>query len=177
MCGFPAGSVVKNLPASAGDSSFPGSGRSPGEGNGNSLQYSCLENPMDRGALRATVLGVGKDLATKPPPGINLWKAVKVLGNNDYRVISGWMYFSWPNAAFQMGLELVGEDRTLSLFQSDIKSRALIGRTILYQKQMVALDWADTLAISVGTNPHPPSGWNGAIAVCVLSLMVSKGSF
>ena len=46
--------VVKNLPAKAGDvrdmGSIPGSGRSPGEGNGNPLQYSCLENPMDREA-------------------------------------------------------------------------------------------------------------------------------
>ena len=51
--------VVKNLPANAGDSrdsgSIPGSGRSPGGGHGNSLQYSCLENPMDRGAWWATV--------------------------------------------------------------------------------------------------------------------------
>ena len=51
MFGFPGGSVVRNLPANAGDADFiPGSGRAPGEGNGNSLQYSCLENPMDRGA-------------------------------------------------------------------------------------------------------------------------------
>ena len=49
--GFPGGSVVKNLLASAGDTgSIPGLGRSPGEGNGNPLQYSCLENPMDRRA-------------------------------------------------------------------------------------------------------------------------------
>ena len=47
--GFPGGSVVKNLPANAGDVDvIPGSGRSPGEGNGNPLQYSCLENPIDR---------------------------------------------------------------------------------------------------------------------------------
>ena len=47
---FPGGAVVKNLPANAGDSGLiPGWGRCPGEGNGNSLQYSCLENPMDRG--------------------------------------------------------------------------------------------------------------------------------
>ena len=62
--GFPGGSVVKNLPASAGDigdtGSIPGSGRSPGEGNGNPLQYSYLENPMDRGAWWATVLGVSQ---------------------------------------------------------------------------------------------------------------------
>ena len=43
--------MVKNLPANAGDAgSVPGSGRSPGEGNGNLLQYSCLRNPVDRGA-------------------------------------------------------------------------------------------------------------------------------
>ena len=52
---------VKNLPASAGDAgSIPGSGRSPGEGNDNPLQQSWLENPMDRGAWRATVQGVAK---------------------------------------------------------------------------------------------------------------------
>ena len=51
--------TVKNQPASAGDvGSVPGLGRSSGEGNGNPLQYSCLENPMDRGAWRATVHGV-----------------------------------------------------------------------------------------------------------------------
>ena len=51
--------VVQNLPADAGDirdtGSVPGSGRSPGEGHGNPLQYSCLENPMDRGACWAAV--------------------------------------------------------------------------------------------------------------------------
>ena len=57
--GFPGGSVVKNLPANEGDVGLiPGSGRSPGEGNGNLLQYPCLGNPMDRGAWRATDHGV-----------------------------------------------------------------------------------------------------------------------
>ena len=51
--------MVKNLPANTGDAgSIPGSGRSPGEGNGNPLQYSYLENPMDRGAWWAAVYGV-----------------------------------------------------------------------------------------------------------------------
>ena len=63
------GSVVKNLPAIAGDAGLiPGSGTSPGEGNGSSLQYSCLGNPMDRGAWQATVHGVsrvGHTLATQ----------------------------------------------------------------------------------------------------------------
>ena len=49
--GFPGGSVVKNQPANEGDKGLiPGSGRSPGEGSGNPLQYSCLGNPIDRGA-------------------------------------------------------------------------------------------------------------------------------
>ena len=56
--------VLKNLPANAGDArevgSIPGSGRSPGGGHGNPLQYSCLGNPMDRGAWQATVLRVAK---------------------------------------------------------------------------------------------------------------------
>ena len=53
--------TVKASAYKAGDrSSIPGSGRSPGEGNGNPLQHSCLENPMDRGAWQATVHGVAK---------------------------------------------------------------------------------------------------------------------
>ena len=56
--------MVKNLPANAGDTrdtgSIPGSVRSPGGGHGNPLQYSCLENPMERGAWRATVHGVAE---------------------------------------------------------------------------------------------------------------------
>jgi len=67
--GFPGDSSVKNLPVNAGDEgSIPGLGRSPGGGNVNPLQYSCLENPMDRGAWRATVHRVAEfrhDLATE----------------------------------------------------------------------------------------------------------------
>ena len=60
--GFPGGSVVKNLPANARDMSLnPGSGRSPGERNGNPLQYSCPGNPMNRGAWWTTVHGVTKE--------------------------------------------------------------------------------------------------------------------
>ena len=59
--GFLGGPVVKHLPASTGDrGSIPGSGRSPGEGNGDPLQCSCLGNPKDRGAWWATVHGVAK---------------------------------------------------------------------------------------------------------------------
>ena len=63
--GFPSDSAVKNLPANAGGArdvrSIPGSGRSPGEGKGNPLQYSCLENPTARGVWRASVSGVAEE--------------------------------------------------------------------------------------------------------------------
>ena len=95
--GFPGDSVVKNLPANAGDEeetgSVPGSGRYPGEENGNSLQYSCLRNTMNRAAWQATVhwghKRVGDDLTTKQqlamtsifscaswPPVCLLWRNV-----------------------------------------------------------------------------------------------------
>ena len=62
---FPGGTVVKNLLANAGDTgSIPESGRSPGEGNGDPLQYSCLGNPRDREAWQATIHGVVKQLDT-----------------------------------------------------------------------------------------------------------------
>ena len=61
LVGLPGGSVVKNPPANAGDSGLiPASGRSRGEGHGNPLRYSCLENPMDRGAWLTTAHGVAK---------------------------------------------------------------------------------------------------------------------
>ena len=62
--GFPGGAAVKNTPANAGGARdaglIPGSGKSPKVGNGNLLQYSCLENFMDRGTWQATVRGVAK---------------------------------------------------------------------------------------------------------------------
>ena len=70
--GFPHSVVGKSPAYNAGDpGSVPGSGRSPGEGNGNPLQYSCLKNPMDRGAWWATVHSIARvqhHLAAKPPP-------------------------------------------------------------------------------------------------------------
>ena len=69
--GFPQSSVGRESACNAEDrDSIPLLGRSPGEGNGNPLQYSCLENPMDRGAWGATVYGVARvrhNLVTKPP--------------------------------------------------------------------------------------------------------------
>ena len=64
--GFPGGSAIKNLSDNAGDArdagSISGWGRAPGVGNGNPLQYSCLGNPVDRGAWWATVPGIAKEL-------------------------------------------------------------------------------------------------------------------
>ena len=69
---FPGSSVGKESACSAGDPGLvTGSGRSPGKGNGNPLQYSCLDNPMDRGAWQATVRGAARvrhNVATKPQP-------------------------------------------------------------------------------------------------------------
>ena len=69
MVCFPGGLVIKNPPANSGDLGLiPGWGRSPGEGNGDPLQYSCPENPKDRGAWRLQPMGskrVGHNLATK----------------------------------------------------------------------------------------------------------------
>ena len=71
--------VVKNPPANTGDirdpGLIPGSGKSPRGGNGNPFQYSCLENPRDRGAWQAIVHGVTRvphDLVTKPPPSLSI---------------------------------------------------------------------------------------------------------
>ena len=83
LLGFPHSSVSKESACNVRDlDSIPGWERSPGEGNGNPLQYSCLENPIDRGAWQATVHGVsrvGHDLATKP--------TMPLLGNY-YEIIS-----------------------------------------------------------------------------------------
>ena len=74
--GFPGSSVGKETACSAGDpGSIPGSGRALEEGNGNPLQYSCLENPIDTGAWWASVYGVTRvryNLVTKPTPNIFL---------------------------------------------------------------------------------------------------------
>ena len=65
--------MVKNPPVNAGDEGLiPGPGRSPGEGNGNPLQYSCLGNPTDRGTWRATVYRITKELATTKQLGAHI---------------------------------------------------------------------------------------------------------
>ena len=74
---FPGSSAVKNLPANAGIAgSISGSGRSPGEGNGNPLQYSCLGNPMDRGAWWPTVHGVAESDRTWQLNNNTTWSVV-----------------------------------------------------------------------------------------------------
>ena len=96
--GFPGSSVGKESAPSAGDpGSVLGWGRCPGEGNGNSLQYSCLENPIDRGAWRATIHGVarvGHDLVTKSPP-LALMTNFLSLPSSKNVLISPEEYFYW----------------------------------------------------------------------------------
>ena len=101
--GFPGGLVVKNLPANAGDAGLiPGLGRSPGGGNGNPLQYSCLGNPMDRGAWWAAVHEVTKsqtqltsytllfkDSISKQDYILRYWE----VGTSTYEYL-GWAQFS-----------------------------------------------------------------------------------
>ena len=79
--------MVKDLPANVGDiadaGSIPGSGRSPGGGNGNLLQYSCLGNPMDRGAWWATVHGIAKS-----------WSQLSVhVACGNQGVLRAWLFF------------------------------------------------------------------------------------
>ena len=96
--------MMKNLRANAGDPGLiPGSERSPGEGNGNPLQYSCLENPIDRGAWWATVRGVTELDKTNQPANylfkacLPLCKLLKrkekglVLFTDEFRKLSSWL--------------------------------------------------------------------------------------
>ena len=88
--------VVKNLLAKAGDirdmASVPGSGRSPGGGHGNPLQYPCLENPMDRGAWLATVRGVTESQTHLKRLSMHGWRQ---LTTNKGLEIVGWPYYLW----------------------------------------------------------------------------------
>jgi len=97
--GFPGSSVSKESACSAGDQGLiPGSGRSPGEGNGNPLQYSCLENPMNRGAWQPTVHEVtrmGHNLVTKPSSDLRE-EAESGQGPENFRRAGGWAAFSFP---------------------------------------------------------------------------------
>ena len=73
--GFPGGSEVKASACNVGDlGSIPGLGRSPGEGNGNPVQYSCLENPVDGGAWWATVHGVAKSRSDTTEQATELYR-------------------------------------------------------------------------------------------------------
>ena len=106
--GFPGDSVVKNPPANAedtGDSGLiPGLGRSPGGGNANSLQYSCLGNPMDRGAWRATVHRVAKS-RTRPSTGTYGSEAGRVtrFGKRAFACVIKDMEMKRPSQITRMG--------------------------------------------------------------------------
>jgi len=96
LLGFPHSSVGKESACCAGDwGSIPGSGRSPREGNSNPLQYSCLKNPINRGAWQAAVHGVtrvGHDLATKPPPPPVILHSCRMLKESDLLPLTSTQY-------------------------------------------------------------------------------------
>ena len=100
MLGFPCGSVVKNPPANAGDAgdadSIPGSGRSPGVGNGNPLQYSFLENSTDIGAWQATVHRVTKSW-TRLSKSTHALNKMKVFLIRNFRREDSWDTSSSPS--------------------------------------------------------------------------------
>ena len=119
--GFPGGSEVKASACNAGDlGSIPGSGRSPGEGNGNPLQYSCLENPMDGGSWWATVHGVAKSQTRlsdftsrhfkKPERGLphNIHKSKAIKNSTGTSLVVQWLRIHLAMQGMQVQ-SLVGE--------------------------------------------------------------------
>ena len=110
--GFPSGSVVKNLSTNAGDMGLiPGLGRYPGGGNGNPLQYSCLENFMDRGTWRATVHRVAKNWML-----LSTWMEKEMATHSS---ILAWRipWTEGPGGLQSTGLQRVGHDWATSLFK------------------------------------------------------------
>ena len=84
---FQVALVVKDPPANAEDmGSIPGSGRSPGEGNGNLLQYACLGNSMDRGSCQSTAHGVAKSWTQLNTQHILCWEGDKKVGTLTIRM-------------------------------------------------------------------------------------------
>ena len=85
------GSLIKNLPANAGDVGLiPGVGRSPGEGNGNPVQYSCLENPMYKGAWWATIFEASKDSDLTYQMNNNSNRMKRLFDNLFYFIYENW---------------------------------------------------------------------------------------
>ena len=94
--GFPGGPVVKNLPAKAGDVDLiPGCERSPGEGNWSPLRYSCLRNPMDRGAWQATVHGSQKSWPQLSDYTNYSWDVVFLISLLSFLEISKFLHSGW----------------------------------------------------------------------------------
>ena len=137
--------VLKNPPANAGDTKdvglIPGSGRSPGGGHGNTLQYSCLENPMDRQAWWATVHGVTKS-----------WTQLKWLSMHAH--IKVWAMFFAQMSFSGISLALV-EGATFSFLTQVILSNLLGKGCIFCPKYSVRSPW---ISISKRVNPTEKGG-------------------
>ena len=152
--------MVMNPPASAGDardvSSIPGLGRSPGGGHGNPLQYSCLENPMDRGAWQATVHGVEKSrtqlkrLSTHVTPSTSC-----VSGRNPFTFVSSslerfWFFFKYLPLSISVKMIFVNYSE-----QSLVCIRYY--GSVCSTKNAVSLGWAFLATGSDSPAPHPLS--------------------
>ena len=128
---FPGGCVIKNPPANAGDASLiPGLGRSPEEGNGKTLQYSHLENPMDRGAWLSIILGVTKGSDTTPNWAKTIFCCSNIIPtlfflnpvSMDSLIVS--MLWFWINAAtVYIGVEISPKDNDFESFGYIPRSR------------------------------------------------------
>ena len=126
MLGFSHSSVCKESACNVGDissaGSIPGSGRSPGEGHGNPLQYSCLENPMDRGAWWITVHRVAKSWTWLKWLSSRTTEVIKKIKNQ--RILDAWLTTFLMNKDWKPTLMSLGMDQLLACFlaKSDIKT-------------------------------------------------------
>ena len=147
--GFPGGRVLKNLPASAGDTwemgSIPGSRRSLGVENGNPLQYSCLENSIDRGAWQATVHGVTESWTCQVASVMS--NSLQPCGPWPTRLLCLWDFSRqeyWSGLPFPPSGDLSDwpRDQTHISYISSIGNRFFTTSTT-WKPQRVGHDWAN----------------------------------
>ena len=178
---FPGSSEGKASAYNAGDlGSIPGSGRSPGEGNGNPFQYSCLENPMDRGAWGATVHGVTKSRTRLSDfSSAHLCSGINALWYSLYTGL--WLFASLPlQGSPSMGLLDVPQVATWELFQftSMSMARREVGSPVNWlhgtQIRQKANGWQVRLLLWSPSSRLPLLSRDQTCASCLLSQHLSE---